>query len=559
MALVDVDRLKQGGQKFVSGFTPGQKVMSVLGIVGLVAGMYMFTKWSAKPTYAPLFSNLSSKDAGDITKALDGMKVPYQLTDGGSTVMVPQSSLYKTRVDLSSKGLPANSDGYALLDKAGITTSDFTQHVDYQRAVQTELANTIEAIQGVNAAKVNLALPSDDPFVGDSAQKATASVQVDTGGVQMAPEQVQAIVHLVASSVKDLSPQDITVSDTMGHLLYSGGQDGGFTSAQNMSQTLAYQDQIKTMVDQQLATVLGPGHAAVAVRAQLDFSQGTTDKTLNTPVVDTKGNPIAGSSSNHDTTYTTPAGSTNTGGILGNPGTTGNPVTGGTNTTTGSGNSKYIEKDDQRQNIVDTTHSTTQNPPFTVQSLSVSVGLDQSKVSAAQLPALRSLIAAATGINPNLSNNPNQLVVERTSMDSQIQKLAQQNLTNATNPKPLSSPLDLMAIVRYVVTLLIVGLVLLFAWRSVKKAQASMATVRTPIDIMALDPGATAMMGAHDYGGGLPAGATGALGAGSLSPAEPRELGPAKTPVEVEVSDLIDRQPEEVAQTLRSWLAERRS
>src|SRR3954468_10024845 len=257
MALLDVDRLKQGGQKFVTGFTPGQKVMSVLGIAGLAIAMFMFTKWSSKPNYAPLFSNLSAKDAGDITKALDGMKVPYQLTDGGATIEVPQKNLYKARVDLSSKGLPANSDGYALLDKAGITTSEFTQHVDYQRAVQTELANTIQAINGVHGATVNLALPSDDPFVGDTAPKATAAVQVDTGGVQMAPEQVQAIVHLVSSSVKDLSPEGITVSDTMGHLLYSSGQDGSFTSSQNMSRTLAYEDLVRTAVTQQLAAVLG--------------------------------------------------------------------------------------------------------------------------------------------------------------------------------------------------------------------------------------------------------------------------------------------------------------
>src|SRR3954451_12069687 len=328
MALLDVDRLKQGGQKFVTGFTPGQKVMSVLGIAGLAVAMFMFTKWSSKPNYSPLFSNLSSKDAGDSTKALDGMHVPYQLTDGGGTVMVPQQQLYKTRVDLSAKGLPANSDGYALLDKAGITTSEFTQHVDYQRAVQTELANTIEAIRGVNAAKVNLALPSDDPFVGDTAQKATASVQVDTGGVQMAPEQVQAIVHLVASSVKDLSPEGITVSDTMGHLLYSAGQDGSFTSSQNMSRTLAYQDEIRQEVQQQLATVLGPGHAAVGVRPELDFAQGTTKPTTNTPVLDPKGKPVPGTATNHDTTLVQPnGGNTNTGGILGTP-TTG--ATGGT-------------------------------------------------------------------------------------------------------------------------------------------------------------------------------------------------------------------------------------
>ncbi len=545
MALVDVDRLKQSGQKFVSGFTPGQKVMSVLGIAGLVVAMFMFTKWSTKPNYAPLFSNLSSKDAGDITKALDGMGVPYQLTDGGQTVMVPQSTLYKTRVDLSSKGLPANSDGYALLDKAGITTSDFTQHVDYQRAVQTELANTIEAINGVNSATVNLSLPTDDPFVGDTGQKATAAVQVDTGSAQMPDEQVQAIVHLVAASVKDLSPNDITVSDTMGHLLYSGGTDGSFTSSQDMSRTLAYEDGVRQEVAQQLAAVLGPGHASVGVMAQLDFSQGTTDSTINTPVVDAKGHPIPGTTSNNDETLTQPAGAnSNTGGILGT--TTGGTAVGGTGS---GGTEKYTSKNDQQQNIVNQTHTQTQNPPFKLKALSVSVALDQSKVTPGELPTLRNLIAAATGLSPNVTTGANQLVVERTPMDPQVQKLAQQSLTGAANAKPASS-LDLMGIVRYVVTLLIVLLVLIFAWRSVKKAQAAMGPVRIPLDLVALEAGPG---GTHDYVGGLPAGATGAL-----APPEPREL-PASSPLEMEVGELIERQPEEVAQTLRSWLAERRS
>jgi flagellar M-ring protein FliF len=556
MPLVDVDRIKQGGQKFVAGFTPGQKVMSVLGIVGVAGAMFMFTKWSSNPNYAPLFSNLSAKDAGDITNSLSSMKVPYKLTDGGATVEVPQAQLYKTRVDLSAKGLPANSDGYALLDKAGITTSDFTQHVDYQRAVQTQLANTIEAINGVRGATVNLALPTDDAFVGDTSEKASAAVQVDTGGVQMAPEQVQAIVHLVSASVKDLSPSDITVSDTMGHLLYSAGQAGSFTSSQNMSQTLAYEDGVRQDVTQQLAAVLGPGAASVAVNANLDFSPGTTESTTNVPVLDANGNPIPGSTSKNDTKLVEPAGSTNgsTNGLLGNPSNSAISGT-GTTGTGGNGAENYSQTNDQSQNVVNQTKTTSTNPPFTVKALSVSVALDQNKVGAGQVPGLRNLIGAATGINPSATSGPNQLVVERTPMNAQVQKLAQQSLTAASNTKKTATPLDMMAIFRDLITFLIVALVLLFAWRSVKKAQAAMGTVRMPLDLVALEGGG----GYSPYElAGVGAGGA-AVGANLLAAPEPRELGPARSPIETEVSDLIDRQPEEVAQTLRSWLAERRS
>ena len=222
----------------------------------------------------------------------------------------------------------------------------------------------------------------------------------------MPQDNVQAIVHLVlsAASVENLSSSNITVSDTMGHLLYSGGQDSSFTSGQNTAQTQTYEDGVRQQVLQQLNSVLGPGHAAVAVSATLDFTQGTSQTTTNTPVVDKKGNPIAGTTSNDDTKLTQPAGSSSTGGILGaNTTGTGAATTGGTTTSSG-GTENYSENNDQKQNIVDQTTSKTTNPPFSVTNLSVSVGLDQSKVSAAQLPTLRNLIAAATGINPAVAN-----------------------------------------------------------------------------------------------------------------------------------------------------------
>jgi flagellar M-ring protein FliF len=248
MPIVDVDRLKRSGEKFASGFTPGQKVVSVLGAVALVFAMFAFTKWSATAEYAPLFSNLSGKDAGDITKALDSLGVKWKLADGGNTVLVPKADVYTARVSLSSKGLPANTDGYALLDQQGITTSEFTQRVDYQRAVQTELAKTITAIHGVSNATVNLALPPDTPFVGSDAVKAKASVQIDTGSSRLPDEQVQSIAHLVASAVKDLSTADISITDTNGNDLYSADAGGSFASAHNLSKQLAYQDSIQRQI-----------------------------------------------------------------------------------------------------------------------------------------------------------------------------------------------------------------------------------------------------------------------------------------------------------------------
>src|SRR4051794_3267227 len=145
MSAIDMDRIKEQGRRFVDGFTPGQKAMTILGVVAVVLGGMTFMKWAATPNYAPLYTGLSGQDAGNVTQQLDSMNVKYKLTGGGGTIMVAQPDVYKTRVSLSAKGLPAGGgDTFALLDKQGITTDQFTRNVAYQRALQGELGRTIE-------------------------------------------------------------------------------------------------------------------------------------------------------------------------------------------------------------------------------------------------------------------------------------------------------------------------------------------------------------------------------------------------------------------------------
>src|SRR5256884_3844646 len=214
-------------------FTPGQKAVTLFGIVALVVGGVLFANWASTPAYAPLFSNLSSTDASAIVDKLTSGGTPYQLTDGGATIMVPQSQVYDLRLKMSGQGLPAQNDtGYSLLDKQGVTTSDFMQNVDYQRALEGELDKTIKSINGVQAATVHLALPPKDVFATDT-QKPTASVLVTTSlGRTLSPDQVQSIVHLVAASVVGLDPNQVTVADAAGNVLSTGnGQTvstGGF-------------------------------------------------------------------------------------------------------------------------------------------------------------------------------------------------------------------------------------------------------------------------------------------------------------------------------------------
>jgi flagellar M-ring protein FliF len=168
---------------FMNGFTAGQRSVVVVAVIALLMAGYALTRWVATPDWAPLYGGLSGTDASAVTQQLGTDGVKYKLSDGGSTILVPQDKVYSERIALAGKGLPAGSGGsstsdpWSLLDKQGITSTDFQQNVAYQRALSGELAKTLEAMDGVNTAVVNLAIPAKDVF-SDDTTKTTASVLV---------------------------------------------------------------------------------------------------------------------------------------------------------------------------------------------------------------------------------------------------------------------------------------------------------------------------------------------------------------------------------------------
>ena len=239
MPAIDFDRIRDQGKNFVDGFTPGQKAMTILGVIAVVLAGMAFSHWSSPTDYAPLYTSLSGADAGKVTQALDSAGVKWKLSDGGATVLVPADVVYKQRVALSAQGLPASSDGLALLDKEGITASEFVQRVDYQRAMQGELEKTIEAIDGVASATVNLTIPPDQVFAGAQADSPSAAVLVQpAGGTTLSSDAVQAIVHLVASSMPNMTPDSVTVADSSGNVLNAPGMD--LSSGQGLEQQTSF-------------------------------------------------------------------------------------------------------------------------------------------------------------------------------------------------------------------------------------------------------------------------------------------------------------------------------
>src|SRR4051794_34170045 len=264
-------------------FTPGQKAVTLAAVIALVVGAYFFATWASKPTYSILFNNLSTKDASAIVESLQKGGTKYELANDGQTILVPQDQVNSLRLSLSGQGLPGDAGtGYALLDQQGITTSDFMQHTNYQRALEGELAKTIGSIDGVEAATVHLVLPQKDVFA-DSQDKPTASVLVASSPSRpLSGQQVQAIVHLVASSVEGLDPTQVTVAGADGKILSTGGGADLGTGGDNSqdAQTVAFQNRMNTSLQNMLDSVVGPGHAVVTTTAALDFDQTqTTSKT----------------------------------------------------------------------------------------------------------------------------------------------------------------------------------------------------------------------------------------------------------------------------------------
>lgn len=370
-------------------FAPGQKAVTILAVVGLIVGGILFATWKSQPTYAPLYSNLSAQDAAAVVQQLSDDGIAYKLSAGGSQILVPSDVVYDTRLKMSSAGLPGSSSGgYSLLDNEGITTSDFKQQVDFQRAIEGELAKTIKAMDGVTDATVHLAIPKQDVF-NDGSKQPTAAVMITTQpGVTLTQSQVQSVVYLVSSGVPELSADNVTVADSTGKVLAAPGDDltgiGGADSRTQMTQD--YNQRVASALQTMLGKALGEGHAVVTVNAELDFDKtSTTTQEYNH---DADNPPLW--SQEQTEKYTGDGGD---GGTFG----TGEPAeTDGTvaDTTNGS----YDKTNKTVTNALGTVTKTVQNTPGAVKKLAVAVLLDKDAPNLDQT-AIQSLVTSAVGLD----------------------------------------------------------------------------------------------------------------------------------------------------------------
>jgi flagellar M-ring protein FliF len=368
----------------------GQKVVIGLLLVGLLLGGFFFFRWITAPTQAPLFSNLASTDASAIVDELNAAGVAYSLTDGGQTIMVAQDQVYNLRLTMSGKGLPAGQDtGYALLDKQGITTSEFQQQVTYQRALEGELSKTLEALAGVRAAVVHVALPKDQVFVTQQA-KPTASVLLDLApGTTLSGEQIQAVTNLVSSSIQGMNPDQVTVADSTGQVLSTAGTGINAAAGDARSQVeQEYEARLAANAQQILDRVVGPNHAAVSVRADVDLSSKQSTSETYTY---TNGTPPLSSSSTKES-YT--GSGAPVGGVLGPENMPNAAAVAG-----GAAGSTYNKSQTTDNNAVDKTTTTLEAPPGALKRLTVSVVMDDAVARSLNQQQIRDLVGNSVGLD----------------------------------------------------------------------------------------------------------------------------------------------------------------
>ncbi len=241
-------------------------------IVALMASVWF---WGQKPEYRVLFANYSDRDGGAIVAALQQMNVPYQVADGGGAIMVPAQQVHEVRLKLASQGLPKGGGvGFELMENQKLGISQFLEQVNFQRALEGELARTIQALANVQAARVHLAMPKASVFLRDQ-QKPTASVLLNLHpGRALEAQQVSAIVHLVASSVPELPVANVTVVDQNGNLLSDTSKPKG---ANQLDPTqLKYvedmQQSIARRIESIITPIVGEANVRAEVSAEIDFS-----------------------------------------------------------------------------------------------------------------------------------------------------------------------------------------------------------------------------------------------------------------------------------------------
>ncbi|HUO25940.1 MAG TPA: flagellar basal-body MS-ring/collar protein FliF [Candidatus Aquilonibacter sp.] len=265
---------------FLRALTPGQKMLLGGSAVAVIATLALFVRLSQKAEMRVLFSGLAPADAQMVEQRLAVQGISYDVSTDGTAISVPESALNKTRLNFAMQGMPETGRfGFELFDKPNWAGSDFSEQVNYQRALEGELERTIETLGDVESVRVHLVLPHDSLFT-DRERVAKAAVVLKVRGGGLSPDEINAVTHLVAGAVDNLSPENVTLIGADGRTpLVAKGRDGmnGMQPSEDMETGLAEK------VVATLAPVVGADHVKASVTVAYDPTSGDTTQETYDP------------------------------------------------------------------------------------------------------------------------------------------------------------------------------------------------------------------------------------------------------------------------------------
>jgi flagellar M-ring protein FliF len=494
------------------------KGIAAVSAVAVLGVAFLLLKLATAPSYTLLSTGLDPAQTGKITAALDQQGIAYELRNNGTALAVQGSQVAQARVALAAQGVSAGAGsqpGFSLFDKSSLGASQFQNQVTYQRALEGQLANTINGVQGVSNATVQLVLPQDDLF-SDSADQATAAVMLGNTADTLQPGAVSGIAQMVAHSVKGLKSDNVTITDGSGQLLWpqGDGSSGGTGTATKQAAQARYDSQLEANLNALLAQTLGPGKAQVVVNADLNV-----DKTnLKKLTYSGKGVPLDSSS---DVENLKGSGTTSGGAA----GTAANVPTYAAGTTTGGAGSNYKHAVKHTAWGVDKQVTTTDIAPGTINHMSVSLLVDKS-VPAATFNALKQSVTAAAGINAKRGD---------------VLQAAQMAFAKPVTPKAGPVPVSLLKPLKWVGLGIATLMFLFFMSRHLKRREGEtlaapswLTEIEEPVSLAALEQ------------------STGA------EPEAPTIVLPPRSPDVAlnKLDQLMEREPDRVAAQVKQWMAE---
>nr|WP_248286931.1 flagellar basal-body MS-ring/collar protein FliF [Brevundimonas pishanensis] len=530
---------------------------AVLGVsAGVAAVLVAIMLRVGQSPDALLYSNLDLREAAEISAALDTAGIKYSAKGDGSTIFVSRDDVGAARLMLAGQGLvTSGSVGYEIFDNQSVLgQTEFQQNLNEQRALQGELSRTIMSMRGISSARVHITMPRRELFQS-AAIDPTAAVVVGLSGRDLTPDQIRAIRNVVASSVPNLKPDKVTVTDQANRTLAAGSEDQGFTSATAEQAKATTEAQMQARIKDIVEGVVGAGAARVQVTADIDHTRAT----IQEQKFDPDGQVVRSSSTNGSQSRDT------TGVPLGGVTATNN-IPGGEDPAQADNASTTAENTETTNYEISNTTTTTVREPGEVKRLSVSVAVDGKYTPAAdgkgapayaprtaeEVEQIKALVAAAVGIDAERGDKI-EVINVRFNRDAEGVGNGAGGEAEGLMSKLAFDKNDIMRGIELAVLAITALLLIFFVLRPLLKSASDKPS-------KALAVAGVTPVEEQLVGGTLPAGEGAALLAAPSEVEQRIDIarieGQVKASSIKKVADFVEAHPEESTAILRAWMNE---